>query len=255
MQASKPVLETSAYNRNLVMLLLDRSGSMASEHVEVVGATHVNTTRMQALSDAVVHFLMDEKTGLRSTRIGPSAEVAIGGFNGSKLHWVKLGSRQGGPFTLLRHITTKPTIEVAENELTPLAAAIKDGVAAMRARIAQIQAHPTLSLRYRPTIFLLTDGQPEPENQDIAGATALLAQSAFSDKRRPEFYFYAIGINDADDARMRQIFPSAYYPLRGVSLSEIMRIVTLTADDAAGYAATQKAMERRMRGARKVGDA
>ncbi|HEX8648973.1 MAG TPA: hypothetical protein VF715_18920 [Thermoleophilaceae bacterium] len=239
-------------------MLLDRSGSMASMHVERVDGRSVTTTRMNALSSAVREFLLDPQRGLRSTRIGSTAEVAIGCFSGSKLEWLKLGPDQGNHFTLLRDIDDAPTLKVAERELTPIAEAIKSGVKTMLSRIQEIEEAPTLSMQFRPMMFFLTDGIPEPENQDIDGAIKVLHRSAFEDERRPDFFFYGLGINDADDALMRRMAPTkgAYHPLKDVSLTEIMRIVTLTANQMAGYAATQRAVDSHMRsrGARRLGE-
>lgn len=247
----RPSLGTSEYQRNLVMLILDRSGSMASSHRE----DGVTTTRMKALESAVKTFLVDTKTGLRSTKIGPTAEIAIGCFSGSRLEWQPLGPSQGGPFTLLRDINVPPPLPVAPGELTPMALAIKEGVAAMQARIAQIQGSDLLSLQYRPTMFLLTDGKPEPDGQDIGGATSVLHAAAFKESGRPDFFFYAMGINEADDSLMKRIAPNAYYPLRGISLAQIMKIVTITANQTTGYIATQKAVEEYMKGAPRIGEA
>jgi uncharacterized protein YegL len=112
-----------------------------------------------------------------------------------------------------------------------------------------------LSVNYRPVIFLLTDGIPEPPHQDIDGAIAVLQRHAFSDMRRPAFFFYAIGINDADDDLMREIVaPEAYYSLKGISLTTIMEIVTVTANQTAGYVATQLAVDSYLRGARGLGE-
>ena len=51
---------------------------------------------------------------------------------------------------------------------------------------------------------------------------------------------------------MRRIAPNAYFPLRNVSLSEIMKVVTITIGDAAGYTATQETFRNRFEGAQRL---
>ncbi len=205
----------SPYDRNLVLLLLDTSGSMAEMNQS-------GTTRMAELEAAVARFLDEDVQEIPPLRL--NGEIAIGAFSGRGVRWFNLqGGSQDPVFCRVSEVAWQPQLFAAD--ATPMADAIFDAVRILRARRAEL-AQAGYRLRYLPLVYMVTDGRPSP-GQDMQAAQRLLKSSAFSEGK-PEFLFVPIGVYGADDLTMRKLAPS-YVPLQGAALRDVMRFVTMTA--------------------------
>jgi uncharacterized protein YegL len=161
-----------------VVLLLDTSGSMAGAPI-------------QSLNEGLQTFRQDV---LRNEIAALRVEVAIVSF---------------GPVQLVQDFITfdnfnPPNLE-AEG-LTPMGEAINYAVDLLESR-KQIYRDNGVQY-YRPWVFLITDGEPDPNSPWQTAATR--ARQAEADHK---LLFFAVAVGDANTDILRQIAPPERPPL------------------------------------------
>ncbi|MBV9493042.1 MAG: VWA domain-containing protein [Acidobacteria bacterium] len=181
------------------LLLLDTSGSMAGEPIRQLNEG-LRFLREDLLTDS-----------LAAKRV----EIGIVTF---------------GPVTVVQDFTTVEYFvapELPASGDTPMGAAIVRGLQALHERKKAYKANGISY--YRPWIFLITDGAP---TDDVAAAAAEIREGEASKK----FAFFAVGVQNADMARLAQISVREPLVLKGLQfrslfqwLSSSMRAVSQSA--------------------------
>lgn len=166
------------------VLLLDTSGSMQG-------------TKIAELNKGLEIF-SDE---LRSDSMASKrVEVAIVTF---------------GPVQTIQHFVTadsfRPPTLVADSD-TPMGAAIQSAVTMIADRKATYKANGVGY--YRPWIFLITDGGP---TDDVTAATAAIREGEAS----KSLMLYAVAVDGADMAKLKQIAVREPLHLKGLSFKEL----------------------------------
>ncbi len=178
MMVGQPEFVENPENRCPVIFLVDTSSSMAGEPIAALNEG------LQTFKQAV---MQDEQASLR-------VDVAIVGF---------------GPVELLQDFTTidqlEPTTLVAHG-LTPMGEAIEFALNLLENRKATYRNNGIQY--YRPWVFLITDGAPNP-NSPWQHA----AQRIRDAERQRKLSFFAVGVQGADMHTLRQITPEERPPL------------------------------------------
>jgi uncharacterized protein YegL len=158
------------------LLLLDTSGSMGAQVQGLHG------TPIEALNQGLKAFELDiQEDPLARRRV----DIAIVTF-GQGVHTVQeFGSAAG---------FVAPALSAAG--LTPMGEAITLAVQKVKARSAQYRANGVP--RYRPWIFMITDGAPTDEWQSAA---ALVRQ----EEDAKSFAFFGVGVQNADMDVLRAV--------------------------------------------------
>jgi uncharacterized protein YegL len=128
---------------------------------------------------------------------------------------VELGIVTFGPVQTVQHFVTadvfqSPTL-IASGD-TPMGAAIQTAITMVADRKATYKANGVGY--YRPWIFLLTDGGP---TDSVTAATAAIKEGESS----KNFMFYAVGVDGADMAILKQISVRDPLMLKGLSFKEL----------------------------------
>lgn len=178
MGVGQPEFVENPENRCPVVLLLDTSGSMSGEPIE-------------ALNQGLITFKEtvqeDEQAALR-------LEVAIVGF---------------GPVRLVQDFVTIDQFsppQLQARGLTPMGEAIEYALDLLESRKATYRTNGIQY--YRPWIFLITDGAPNPESPWQNAAQAV---KDAEDKRK--LCFFGVGVQGADMETLRQITPAVRPPM------------------------------------------
>ncbi|MBC8229712.1 VWA domain-containing protein [bacterium] len=171
------------------VLLLDTSGSMEGEPIAALNEG------LQAFKDELV------KDPLASKRV----EVAIVTF--------------GGAIQLVQDFVTAdqftpPTLTASG--LTPMGAAIHKALDMIQERKAEYKANGITY--YRPWVFMITDGEPQGEEDSVVEAAAKRVKDDEASKR---VAFFAVGVEGADTERLSQIIVRTPVKLRGLNFVEM----------------------------------
>lgn len=178
MGVGQPEFVENPENRCPVVLLLDTSRSMSGEPIE-------------ALNEGLITFKEtvqeDEQAALR-------LEVALVAF---------------GPVRLIQDFVTidqfiPPQLEA--RGLTPIGEAVEFALDLLENRKATYRANGIQY--YRPWIFLITDGAPNPESP-----WQHAAQSVRNAEMNRKLCFFAVGVQGADMETLRQIAPPERPPM------------------------------------------
>ena len=198
--------------RNLVVLLLDNSGSMTE------AGFSPTRTKLAELNDALGSFLSSSMHQVPQLEM--NGEIAIGTFAYNRLDWVALGEGSvspSSPFHYARYVRDFPEILPTQGT-TPMDVAVLEGLSAIEARKRSLAAAGFVH-ESRPVMFLLTDGE---SSNDMTAAIARLREAEAAKK----VLFFALGVGEVDDQAMRAVAPTSYYSLKDQPLEACLRFVS-----------------------------
>jgi len=227
--ALPPERQTS---RNLVVLLLDASGSMLEP-----GPSR-RVSRMEDLNGALQSFARDDMHDI--AQLEANGELAIGVFSGSSFSWLDLSTgdvRPPAPFAYAAYVHTIPSVSAAG--ATPMHLAIEAALEAVRQRKLSLSLEGRTH-ESRPIIFLLTDGYPTEPMRD-----ALLALREA--ERTKSVLFFALGTGNARTDWLELIAPEAHYPLKNRPLRSYLEFVSTSMSAIAGIDDSAEAIYRTVR--------
>lgn len=177
------------------VLLLDSSGSMQGAAIEALNAG-LQTFKNDLARDA-----------LASRRV----EVAVVSFNNE--------------ITVVQDFVTVDRFEaptLTAQGMTHMGSAIHAALDMIHVRKAQFRAHGIAY--YRPWIFLVTDGEPQGEPDEVITHAAERIREAEAARR---VAFFAVGVEGADMARLTEI--SVRTPVRLIGLNFVEMFIWLSA--------------------------
>ncbi len=188
--------------RNLVVLVLDHSGSMAS--------VRGGQTKIDQLNEAIDGFL---STGIAELPpIYQSGELAACAFFGRSVRWLSFsdadGNRllpvaEGSPFHYARYCASIERLRPDGG--TPMADGLQAGIEAIEERKRQLDALGIVR-EFRPNIFLVTDGHP---SSDVSA----IARRIVDDERQKKFILWALGTHEANAEVLRLLAGNGTYTL------------------------------------------
>ncbi len=171
-------------SRCAVLLLLDNSGSMTGRPIDELNAG------LQAFRDTLF------ADALAAKRV----EVAIVTFGPVHIE---------NDFVGIQHFTA-PTLSSAGD--TPMGAAIEQGIDLLKQRKLAYKANGISY--YRPWVFLITDGGP---TDSIARAAQIVREGETS----KAFMFYAVGVEGANIAKLKELSVREPLKLKGLQFREL----------------------------------
>lgn len=178
MFVGQPEFVENPENRCPVILLVDTSSSMAGQPIQSLNEG------LAAFQEAV---LKDEQAALR-------VDVAIVGF---------------GPVELVQDFVNIDQFEPPELTamgLTPMGEAIDYALDLLESRKTTYRNNGIQY--YRPWVFLITDGAPNPDSPWTKAAQRLHESEA-----QRKLSFFAVGVQGADMATLQKITPAERPPL------------------------------------------
>jgi uncharacterized protein YegL len=178
MIVGQPEFVENPENRCPVILLVDTSGSMAGGPIEALN---------EGLKTFRETVLEDEQASLR-------VDVAIVGF---------------GPVELVQDFVTIDQLnppQLVANGLTPMGEAISFALDLLESRKVTYRANGIQY--YRPWVFLITDGAPNP-----GSPWQQAAQRVQMAEQQRKLSFFAVGVQGADMNTLSQVAPPARPPL------------------------------------------
>lgn len=181
--------------RNLIVLLLDASGSMTEP-----GGTK-GKRKIDELNDALKQFLAEDMH--HEAKLEHNGEIAVGAFWGSTaesyIDWLDLGPsvEPDSPFRFVRHVKECSAIEIQERANTPMGEAICAALDVIEARKDSL-ARNALTHEHRPNVFLLTDGKP-------TSPLDLAIERLHAEEDEDRLLFWGLGIGETDEAVLKRI--------------------------------------------------
>jgi uncharacterized protein YegL len=178
MIVGQPEFVENPENRCPVILLVDTSGSMAGGPIEALN---------EGLKTFRETVLEDEQASLR-------VDVAIVGF---------------GPVELVQDFVTIDQLnppQLVANGLTPMGEAITFALDLLESRKVTYRANGIQY--YRPWVFLITDGAPNP-----GSPWQQAAQRVQMAEQQRKLSFFAVGVQGADMNTLSQVAPPMRPPL------------------------------------------
>ncbi len=198
-------------DRNLVVLVLDYSGSMGDP-----GA--LGGSKADELNAAIDEFLA---SGISEVpQLHQNGELAACGFQNQSATWLKFRDgdgnelapvENGSPFYPAR--TCKQIERMNPSGRTPMAEALNAAMDALAQRKSQLDARGIVR-EYRPNMFLVTDGKP---SSDISAAVSRVHQ----EEEAKRFVLWALGTHETYRPTLERLAgPDGTFMLaQGMSLS------------------------------------
>lgn len=193
------------------VLLVDTSSSMSGDPIQKLNDA------LGSLRDAMK---ADDLVRMR-------VEVAVVSF-GDGIHVVS-------DFATVDHFTT-PVLTTAG--LTPMGEAVEKALDMIESRKAEYKQHGIMY--YRPWIFMITDGEPQGEPQEVVQQAISRAQTAQEHKH---VTFFAIGVENANEQILNQFTPRTL-KLRGLEFEKLFEFLS---NSFASLVETQPGDQVRMR--------
>ena len=100
--------------------------------------------------------------------------------------------------------------------LTLMGAAIHKALDMIQARKAQYRANGVLY--YRPWVFMITDGEPQGEPNEVMEQAA---QCIKDDETNKHIVFFAVGVENANITRLSQVIVRTPLKLKGLRFTEL----------------------------------
>ncbi len=171
------------------VLLLDTSGSMQGAPIETLNA-------------GISAFRTDlGRDPLAARRV----EVAVVSFN-SKVDVVQ-------PFVTVDQFVPP---RLSAKGMTRMGTAINQALDLIETRKATYRAHGVFY--YRPWIFMITDGEPQGESDDIVEQAAVRVRGSEDEKR---VAFFAVGVEQANMQKLAQISARQPVKLKGLNFADM----------------------------------
>lgn len=227
--ALPPERQTS---RNLVVLLLDASGSMLEAGPSRRGS------RIDDLNHALQTFAREDMHDI--PQLESNGEIAIGVFRGERFAWLDLDAgdvRPPPPFAFAAYVHSIPPITAAGS--TPMNLAISAALEAIGERKLSLSLEGRTH-ESRPIVFLLTDGQP---TEPMREALVALREA----ERTKAVLFFALGTGNARSEWLELIAPEAHYPLKNRPLRSYLEFVSTSMSAIAGIDDSAEAIYRTVR--------
>ena len=205
--------------RNLVVLLLDASGSMHNEDQRPDGSG-LGISKIETLRAALEKFLRVEMH--QESKLQANGELAIITFSGFGVRALDLGTPvlPDSPFHFIRYVETAPSFEVGGG--TPIAAGILLALRVIKQRKRSL-AEFGITHEFRPNIFLLTDGKATDSQPTMDDAITRL----HNEEAAKGVLLWALGTGDADQQQMHAIADKEnYLSLPGNSLGRFLKFVS-----------------------------
>lgn len=202
-------------------MLLDASASMRAPSKSLAGKT-----RIEELSLAIKSFLVNH---LKTTGIEETGEIAIAAFNG-RVRWLNLGAAAATGSNFYRMNEAPRLVEnISADGTTRYDLAIDEAYRQIDARRAEMQQQG-LHFRYKPQVYLITDGEPT-DDKGKALSSSRLAELSETVKLRSRTskdisLFYSFGVEGADFEVLRKISPYSTYDVGDTALEEVLRQVS-----------------------------
>lgn len=171
------------------VLLLDTSGSMQGEPIEALNQG------LQTFKEELI------KDSLAARRV----EVAIVSFNND--------IRIEQDFVTADQF--EPPVLKAQG-MTHMGSAINKALDMIQARKTQYRANGVAY--YRPWVFMITDGAPQGEAEDIVQKAA---ERISNDEAAKHVAFFAVGVENADMKRLEEIVIRTPVKLKGLNFVEM----------------------------------
>ncbi|MGQ0744428.1 MAG: vWA domain-containing protein [Acidimicrobiales bacterium] len=219
-------------SRNLVVLLLDASGSMQEP-----GSSR-RVPRIDELNNALQSFAAEDMHAI--PQLEANGEIAIGVFSGMGFQWLDLGqgdSRPPEPFAYAAYVNRIPAL--VASGATPMDQAILGALEAIGRRKRSL-ANEGRTHESRPIVFLLTDGHPTEPMHD---ALTALREA----ERSKAALFFALGTGQARTDWLELIAPEAHYPLRNRPLRSYLEFVSTSMSAISGIDDSAEAIYRTVR--------
>lgn len=222
--------------RNLIVLLLDASGSMLDEDRTADG-TGLGKSKIDTLREALDRFLLVEMH--EQSKLQTNGELAIVTFGGAGVGALDLGVPvlPGSPFHFVRTVTAAPTLLVGGG--TPMGAGIRHALRIIEDRKVSL-ADSGISHESRPNVFLLTDGKANDPRESLAEAISAL----HAEEKAKGVLLWALGTTDADRRQMQAIAnKDNYWDLPGNSLTSFLKFVSASMRHVGGRRGDENAQD------------
>lgn len=229
----QPTFNSGIEKRVSVIMLLDTSSSMAP----------LDRPPPKPI-DQLNHELNAWAEEIRAdSRLRHRAEVAILTFGHGGVVTHQLADDAPFAPAALFH---PPTL--IASGVTPMLAGIREAIKISQQRKAYLDTQ--MIRRFRPLIFMLTDGAPTDDYGAALPADALkpTAQEIAAFEARKQLAFFAVGVRGADVHKLRLLAPNGYWDLGAGNFSEFLRLMSTSAGKADPLSHARDEIARLMQG-------
>jgi len=178
--------------------------------------------------DQLNHELSSWAQDVRAdTRLRHRAEIAIITFGSGGVIIHQLG--EDGPFVPAARFHP-PTLSASG--VTPMLKAITSAIdVSMKRKETLDKEHIR---RFRPLIFMLSDGAPTDDSGNVLEADSItaVAREIAALEAEKHLAFFAVGVLGADVAKLKLLAPESYWDLGVGDFSEFLRLMSTSAGKA-----------------------